>query len=78
MAKTTSTGFVVCLRNEGADDLEVRKVYSVIPDDNAFSRGFLRVIDESGEDYLYPEELFAWIEVSEATAMELRSTSAKQ
>lgn len=78
MAKTTSTGFVVCLRNEGAEDLEVRKVYSVIADEDAISKGFLRVIDESGEDYLYPAELFAWIEVSEAAATELRANSSKK
>lgn len=78
MAKTTSTGFVVCLRNEGAEDLEVRKVYSVIPDEDAISKGFLRVIDESGDDYLYPAEFFAWIEVPEAAATELRANSAKR
>lgn len=37
-----STGFVVCLRNEGAEDIELRKVYSVVPDEDATSKGFLR------------------------------------
>lgn len=73
MAKTAFTGFVVCLRNEGAEDLEVRKVYSVIQDDEASAKGFLRVIDESGEDYLYPAEFFAEVEIPEAAASQLRS-----
>lgn len=73
--KTTSSAFVVCLRSEGAEDLDVRKVYAVITDEDALSRGFLRVIDESGEDYLYPADLFAPIELSDAAATQLRSAS---
>lgn len=77
MAKTTSTSFVICLRNEGAEDLEVRKVYSVIPDDEALAKGFLRVVDDSAQDYLYPEEFFAPIEIPEAAAIKLRSASTE-
>ncbi len=44
--------FVVCLNNEGYKaPLEVGKLYRVIPDDEAASEGYLRVVDESGEDY---------------------------
>jgi len=78
MAKTTSPAFVVCLRNEGSEDLDVRKVYPVVADEDAFTKGFLRVIDESGEDYLYPVELFAPIEISDAAATELRSASGNR
>ena len=50
---------VICLNNEGNEaSLERRKVYEVIPDEQASERGLIRVIDESGDDYLYPERLF--------------------
>ena len=52
------TRFVVCVRNDETEDLQVRKVYQVLPDDAALSEGYLRVVDESGEDYLYPSEYF--------------------
>ena len=50
--------FVLSIRSEGSDDLEPRKVYRVLPDRAAAREGFVRVIDESGEDYLYPAEYF--------------------
>jgi hypothetical protein len=50
--------FVLCIRNDGADDLELRKVYQVLSDRAAAREGYARVIDESGEDYLYPAEYF--------------------
>ena len=51
--------FVVCIRNDGYPAaLETRKLYETLPDLEAEKHGQLRVIDESGEDYLYPEELF--------------------
>jgi hypothetical protein len=49
--------FVLCVRNQGAEDLEPRKVYQVLPDSDP-RRDYVRVIDESGEDYLYPVEYF--------------------
>jgi hypothetical protein len=50
--------FVLCIENEDCDDLEKRKVYKVLPDEEAQKEGCLRVIDESGEDYLYPQSYF--------------------
>ena len=44
-------------------DLEVRKVYAILPDTAAARDGYLRVIDESGEDYLYPADYFVVIDV---------------
>jgi hypothetical protein len=55
--------FVLCIRNDGCDDLELRKVYQVIADPDAGKEGCLRVIDESGEDYLYPADYFVPIEL---------------
>jgi hypothetical protein len=50
--------FAICVRNEGAEDLEVRKIYQILPDARAAKDKHIRVIDESGEDYLYPAEFF--------------------
>ena len=51
--------FVVCVKNsQYAAWLELRKLYQVLPDDSAAKHRQLRVIDESGEDYLYPEDYF--------------------
>lgn len=50
---------VICVRNKGyAASLEKRKVYVAIPDCTAAKHGHIRVIDESGDDYLYPESFF--------------------
>jgi hypothetical protein len=52
----------LCLRNKGYEvSLERRKIYQVLPDRDAAAHGQLRVIDESGEDYLYPATLFVLI-----------------
>lgn len=57
--------FVVCLNNENyPTSLEIRKIYTVIPDKQASNLHLLRIIDESEEEYLYPEELFAYIDLS--------------
>jgi hypothetical protein len=59
MTKTPSELLVVCLDNEGyAASLERRKIYIALPDAEAEKHGLLRVIDESGEDYLYPKTSF--------------------
>ena len=51
--------FVICIENSDYPaSLEVRKIYQVVPDVEAAQMGHLRVIDESGEDYLYPESCF--------------------
>ena len=56
--------FVVCLRNKGYEvSLERRKIYQVLPDPKAAKVKQVRVIDESGEDYLYPQSFFAPIEL---------------
>jgi len=57
-------GFVVCLRNSGyAASLEVRKLYPYISDPDAERDKLIRVIDESGQDYLYPVRLFRKLEL---------------
>jgi hypothetical protein len=59
--------FAICVNNDGYPaSLELRKVYQLIPDEVAAARGFVRVVDESGEDYLYPQGSFVPIEVPQS------------
>ena len=56
--------FAVCVRNEGYDaSLELHKIYIVVPDADAGQENDIRIIDESGEDYLYPASWFVRIDV---------------
>ena len=56
--------YVVCIKNEGhTASLEVRKIYQVLPDVQATEHQLVRIIDESGEDYLYPMDFFTPIEL---------------
>jgi len=55
--------FALCIRNDDCEDLEVQKVYRVRPDARAARDGYLRVVDESGEDYLYPESYFVLVKL---------------
>jgi len=50
--------FAICVADKGYDDLDVWKVYRVLPDRKAAGLGCIRVIDESGEDYVYPADRF--------------------
>jgi hypothetical protein len=64
--------FVVCLSNEGCGtSLQVRKIYTSLVDPEAEMLGMLRVIDESGEDYLYPQLHFGPIDLPRTTAKAL-------
>lgn len=62
--ENTQPRFVVCINN-GAypDDLKLRTIYQVLPDESAAKSNYIRVVDESGEDYLYPSDLFVLIDV---------------
>ena len=74
--KTISHQFVVCVKNRGyRASLELRKIYQKIPDDDAASTGHLRIIDESGEDYLYPAEWFIALELPQAVGKALLKAS---
>ena len=68
--KTKPTShFAVCINNEGYKaSLEVGKLYRVIPDEEATSHGYIRVMDESGEDYGYATDRFFPLEVPQALA----------
>ncbi len=58
---STQQRYVICVSNRGCEDIEVRKIYQVVPDAKATESGHLRVIDDSGEDYLYPQANFVEI-----------------
>ncbi len=69
--------FAICLNNAGyPDDLKVRTVYQVLPDESAARSDYIRVIDESGEDYLYPAEYFVFVEVPSEAAKTLMLAAA--
>ena len=53
--------FALCVENKDCEDLEQRKIYQILADDEAEKEGYLRVVDESGEDYLYPRSYFVLI-----------------
>jgi len=69
--KVTHVNFAVCVSRTGDDDLEVGKVYRVLPDAKAVEVDCLRVIDESGEDYLYPANRFMLLDLPEAVRARL-------
>jgi len=63
--RDTNLRFAICINDGGyIDDLKVRTVYQVLPDESAAKSNYLRIIDETGEDYLYPAAYFVLIEVS--------------
>ena len=73
------TQFGVCRDNRGYPaSLEVGKLYPVIPDAEAAKHGYLRVIDESGEDYGYSADRFFVLQVPEVLAKALRTRPAKR
>lgn len=55
--------FALCIENRDCDDLDKRKIYQILPDEEAAQEGYLRVVDESREDYLYPESYFILVEL---------------
>ncbi len=71
--------FAVCLKNDGYKaSLEVRKLYEVLADDFAAENGMVRVIDESGEDYLYGADCFAPVSLPKPIEATLRKIARKK
>ena len=74
--KKVSLSFVVCVDNSHYPaSLELHKIYVVLPDKKALGDGYIRVIDESGEDYLYPSIRFVSIQVPHALKKSLEKAS---
>ena len=55
--------FALCIENRDCDDLEKGKVYQILSDDSAAKESYLRVVDESAEDYLYPGSYFVLLDL---------------
>ncbi len=72
--KNPSVEYALCVRNDDCDDLELRKIYRLLPDAEAAKEGYLRVVDESGEDYLYPESYFVILKLPIAAQEALAAT----
>lgn len=63
-APSSAPRFVICVSNEGYEaSLERWKLYALIEDEEANAKQFVRLVDESGEDYLYPSSMFARLEL---------------
>ena len=70
--------FVVCLHNKGFEaSLSIRKLYRVLSDPSAETASLIRVVDESGEDYLYPQNYFASVEMPEEAAAALAGSKPR-
>jgi hypothetical protein len=54
--------FAICIKTDDADLLTPRRIYQVLPDESAARSHYIRVIDNEGEDYLYPEDYFIFME----------------
>lgn len=67
--------YVLCIENKDCEDLERRKIYQALPDEEASKEGYVRVIDESGEDYLYPESYFISVQLPREAQEALRIAS---
>ncbi|MFY9845519.1 MAG: hypothetical protein WA718_09495 [Terriglobales bacterium] len=75
--KRSEPKFVVCVKNEGYEaSLELRKLYQVLPDQAAAKLHQIRVIDESAEDYLYPENYFVVVQVPQSAEKALLRAGA--
>ena len=74
--KKSPRRFAVCIRNEGYEaSLERHKIYLVLPDPGAQKDGDIRIVDESGEDYLYPADWFVAVVVPKAVEESLLQAS---
>ncbi len=70
--KALAKHFVVCVNNRGYPaSLELHKIYRVLPDEDAAEDGDVRVIDESGEDYLYSADRFVEVELPQTVRRSL-------
>ena len=73
---TIEPRFVVCIRNDDYEiDLALHKIYQVLPDEDAEGSGWIRIVDETGEDYLYPESFFQAIAVPRTLETEILRAS---
>ncbi len=68
--------FAVCITNKNCDDLQVWKLYRVLQDSSSAIDDYLRVVDDSGEDYLYPANHFVVVEFSDLVEQRLLAAAS--
>ena len=73
--KNDKPKYALCVENRDCEDWEKRKIYQVLPDEEAQKEGYLRVLDESGEDYLYPASYFILLQLPIEAQEALRITA---
>jgi hypothetical protein len=69
------TKFAICIRSDDPDLLTPRRVYEVLPDESAARSKYIRVVDNEGEDYVYPAEYFIFVDFPPAVRQALRQAS---
>jgi hypothetical protein len=74
--KMSRPQFAVCVENQGCDDLQVWKLYRLLADAKAAAEGYVRVVDDSGEDYLHPASRFLAVEFSAAVEKKLLAAAS--
>lgn len=67
--------FAICIRSDDSDMLTPRRVYEVLPDESAARSKYIRVIDNEGEDYLYPAAYFMFVDFPPAVQQALLQAS---
>jgi len=70
-----SSHFAICINTDDPDLLTPRSVYEVLPDENAAKSNYVRVVDNEGEDYLYPSNYFVFVEFPQTVQRTLRRVS---
>ena len=76
---SAAPAFLICVRNSGYEaSLEPLKLYRVVPDSDAHEEGLVRVIDESGEDYLYPGHYFLPVKLTPEKRKALAKVAARR
>jgi hypothetical protein len=67
--------FAICVNTDDPDLLTPRSVYEVLPDESAARSRYIRVVDNEGEDYLYPKDYFLFVELPQTVQRKLRRVS---
>ena len=76
--KRSPLRFAICVDNsEYPDSLELHKIFRVLPDEDAEKEGDLRIIDESGEDYLFPADYFVLVDLPRGIVQALNKSFAR-
>jgi len=64
--------FAICINTDDPDLLTPRMIYEVLPDESAAKSNYLRVVDNEGEDYLYPADYFVFVDLPQVVEQVLR------